>query len=201
MNGLDQPWVYIVLIGLLFIVYAAIVPRTRAAKGAKAPTLHEIEETMDHFAAELEEQNQALIRQMAETKRDYDVQTAKLGSRLDMLEKQLAQSSQEIARLGVAYEQLLQTSAQRPAGREAAPDAPPAPPHSAMAEAAAAQEEQTQEQAAIPMTMRERYAELFVLYDQGKSTDVIAKKMNMNKGEVNLIVQLSKQEDRLNDQQ
>jgi DNA-directed RNA polymerase specialized sigma24 family protein len=44
------------------------------------------------------------------------------------------------------------------------------------------------------MNIRDRYANVFQLYDQGKSTDYIAKKLDMNKGEVMLIIQLAKQE-------
>jgi DNA-binding NarL/FixJ family response regulator len=40
-----------------------------------------------------------------------------------------------------------------------------------------------------------RYSELFQLYGQGKSIEVISKKLGMNKGEVQLIIQLAKQEE------
>ncbi|MDF2815210.1 MAG: hypothetical protein K0Q81_1410, partial [Paenibacillus sp.] len=46
------------------------------------------------------------------------------------------------------------------------------------------------------MNIRYRYTELFALEKQGKSIDHIAKKLGMNKGEVMLIIQLAKQEDR-----
>jgi hypothetical protein len=46
------------------------------------------------------------------------------------------------------------------------------------------------------MNIRYRYMELFALEKQGKSIDHIAKKLGMNKGEVMLIIQLAKQEDR-----
>ncbi|WP_274651518.1 hypothetical protein [Paenibacillus humicola] len=45
------------------------------------------------------------------------------------------------------------------------------------------------------VTIRERYAELFGLYDAGKSVEAVAKKLGMPKGEVHLIVQLSKREE------
>jgi hypothetical protein len=46
--------------------------------------------------------------------------------------------------------------------------------------------------------IRERYAELFQLYDQNKSIDYIARKLGMNKGEVGLILELARQEERFN---
>jgi DNA-binding NarL/FixJ family response regulator len=47
------------------------------------------------------------------------------------------------------------------------------------------------------MNIRDRYSVIFEMYDQGKSTDHIAKKLDMTKGEVNLIVQLAKQEEQI----
>ena len=44
--------------------------------------------------------------------------------------------------------------------------------------------------------MKLRYAELFRLHEQGKGVETIAKKLGMNKGEVNLILQLARQEER-----
>ena len=48
----------------------------------------------------------------------------------------------------------------------------------------------------VGLSMKSRYSELFTLHDQGKSVEAIAKKLSMNKGEVSLILQLSRQEER-----
>ncbi|CAI6027449.1 hypothetical protein [Cohnella sp. JJ-181] len=45
-----------------------------------------------------------------------------------------------------------------------------------------------------PPAIRERYAELLALYERGRSVEQVAKAMNMNKGEVQLILQLAKRE-------
>ncbi|QKS46230.1 hypothetical protein HUB94_18615 [Paenibacillus cellulosilyticus] len=45
------------------------------------------------------------------------------------------------------------------------------------------------------ITIRTRYTELFELYDSGKSIEAVARKLGMNKGEVQLIIQLAKQEE------
>ncbi|MNG03181.1 hypothetical protein D3C84_862490 [compost metagenome] len=44
-------------------------------------------------------------------------------------------------------------------------------------------------------SIRDRYVELFELYDQGKSIEAVARKLGMNKGEIQLIIQLAKQEE------
>lgn len=45
-----------------------------------------------------------------------------------------------------------------------------------------------------PAAISERYAELLELYERGRSVEQVAKAMNMNKGEVQLILQLAKRE-------
>ncbi|WP_282941848.1 hypothetical protein [Paenibacillus sp. RC67] len=193
-----QPWVYIVLVGLVFIVYATLVPKVSTSSSKAAPSINEIEQTMEHFAGELEEQNEALIRQLADIKKDNEVHHARLSSRIEALEYQFAHSNQEFLKLGLAYEELQKKLDQRMDTGI-----------SGFRESAAAQQEdmqdQTTEDAEIQheesgMNIRSRYAELFELYEQGKSIDSIAKKMNMNKGEVNLILQLARQEEQLNAQ-
>ncbi|MNC80265.1 hypothetical protein D3C75_1330060 [compost metagenome] len=42
---------------------------------------------------------------------------------------------------------------------------------------------------------RDRYPELFELYGKGKSIDMIAKTMGLQRGEVQLILQLAKKEE------
>ncbi|WP_240417570.1 hypothetical protein [Paenibacillus periandrae] len=185
---MDQHWVYIVLFGLVFIIYAKIIPKASGAKGQGSPTVQEIEEAMEHFTAELDEQNKALIQLLAETKRDYEVQTAKLTSRLEIVEKQSALTNQELNKLGFAYEELQKKIAHPP---EKVPVIELQKPRI---------EEKIIDDEAPPiaMNLKSRYEELFSLFEQGKSVEYIAKKLNMNKGEINLIFQLAKQEEKLN---
>jgi hypothetical protein len=196
-NVLDQRWVYIVLLGLVLIVYAKIVPKSNSSKGQQNPSIHEIEEMMEHFTAELEEQNNALIQLMAETKRDYELQTAKLAGRIEMLDKQSGQAAQQMAKLEIAYGELQKQAAKTGETQAAALSDIPF----AAVELSAAKAPETELEIPVAMNMKIRYSELFAMYDQGKSTDYIAKKLSMNKGEVNLIIQLAKQEERLNAQQ
>ncbi|WFA20365.1 hypothetical protein ERY13_25585 [Paenibacillus mucilaginosus] len=212
---MDQPWMYIVLLGLVLVVYAKIIPK--APGGAARDSggmVGEMEEAMDHFAAELEEQNQALIAMFAETKKENEMQYVRLASRVEALEKQNAALQQELSRVSFAQEQHkeehrggvsfaaapppqvpasappaggqmilpqdpasalhpLELQALQPDGGEAAPEPPPA-----------------------PKNIKDRYEELFRLYEQGKSTDAIAKKLGLNKGEIHLILQLAKQEEK-----
>jgi predicted nuclease with TOPRIM domain len=194
-NQLNQPWAYIVLFGLVFIVYAKIIPRRNVSKSHQNPTIHEIEETMEHFTAELDEQNKALIQLLAETKRDNEMQSTKLSSRVETLEKQLGQAAHDLSKLGFTYEELQKKVEQNPkislnSVSELQVQHPPIN----------ITKDDVEGQPFVAMNIKTRYYELFELYEQGKSTEYIAKKLNMNKGEVNLIFQLAKQEERLNAQ-
>lgn len=196
---MDQPWVYIVLVGLLIVVYAKIIPRK--SEGAAKPDgaiVKEMEQAMDHLAMELEEQNKALIELFSGTKQTYEEHTAKLTSRVETLEKQCQELRLELGRLTFSEEQRrlsLQADASKPgealgAGAGAAVTPAYTEP--------AAPDKQPEAANKAPMNMKERYGELFGLYESGKSTDYIAKKLGMNKGEISLILQLAKQEERSN---
>jgi hypothetical protein len=192
-NGLAmQPWVYIVLLGLVLLIYARLMPKKEAKLSAN--WTKELEETMEHFASDMEEQNEALVRLFTDTKKDYEMHLAKLSGRVEALEKQNVILSQEINRL-----QQLQSMQHI----HAAQPEPQSPSPSAAAEAMQTKPAGNAEQAKEPvpaapslMNIKERYPDLFRLYEQGKSTEAIAKKLGMNKGEVSLILQLSKQEEK-----
>ncbi|WP_223275768.1 hypothetical protein [Paenibacillus elgii] len=197
---MDQPWVYIVLVGLLIVVYAKIIPRK--SEGAAKPEgaiVKEMEQAMDHLAMELEEQNKALIELFSGTKQTYEEHTAKLTSRVETLEKQCQELRHELGRLTFSEEQRrlsLQADASKP-GEALGAGAGAAAVSSAYTESSAP-DKQPEAANKAPMNMKERYGELFGLYESGKSTDYIAKKLGMNKGEISLILQLAKQEERSN---
>ncbi|KEQ27521.1 hypothetical protein ET33_19960 [Paenibacillus tyrfis] len=190
---------YIVLVGLLIVVYAKIIPRK--SEGAAKPDgaiVKEMEQAMDHLAMELEEQNKALIELFSGTKQTYEEHTAKLTSRVETLEKQCQELRHELGRLTFSEEQR-RLSLQANVSKQG----------EALGASAGAAVSQADTESAVPdtqpeaankaaMNMKERYAELFGLYESGKSTDYIAKKLGMNKGEISLILQLAKQEERSN---
>lgn len=201
---MNQPWIYIVLVGLVLIVYARIAPRSEGSQGSKSQggsMLSEIEETMDHFAAELDEQNKALIQMFAETKKEFELNSTKLVYRIETLEKQGLQLQQEVSRLGYAYEQLRARQSVETRGSlvhtgDSIESTISEQPAVAPTPASHAEPVTPEPPAASFVTnMKERYSELFELYQQGKSTDYIAKKLGKNKGEINLILQLAKQEE------
>ncbi|WP_201318462.1 MULTISPECIES: hypothetical protein [unclassified Paenibacillus] len=209
---MNQPWVYIVLFGLVIIVYAKLLPK-KAEHSAEIPTtMKDVESAMDHFAVELEEQNKTIIQLFTETKKDYEVHAAKLASRVETLEKHNQQLQSELHRVGFVAEQIQKHQAPSAPVIQAEP-APASAPGSLSTSADPARSESplqavpvadqepaaTREQPNEPvalMNIKQRYAELFELYELGKSMDFIAKKLGMNKGEISLILLLAKQEER-----
>ncbi|MGG1520141.1 hypothetical protein ABE504_32525 [Paenibacillus oryzisoli] len=194
------PFAYVILLGLVLIVYARFLPKTVSAGAGKAKSaVQEIEETIEHFAAEMDEQNQAMLDLFTKTKHDYEVELAKLAGRLESLERQKIELSRELTKQSAA-----ELGADRTTMAETAVSVSPQEAQAGSAMPNAAESHDAADQAAQPdpepaytgLSMRTRYSDLFALHDQGKSVEAIAKKLNMNKGEVNLILQLSRQEER-----
>jgi hypothetical protein len=195
---MEQPWVYVVLIGLVLIVFSRIGLKTGSNTPMNASVLKDFEEVVDVFAVDMEEQNQALIKIFADTKQEYEVQIAKGTGRIEVLEKQLQELTQEVGKLNLK----LTTSIERPTEtytrKAVQKKSTLIEPVSAEAEVQPVHVPAAQtETSAVRQTLKDRYSELFTYHEQGKSIEYIAKKLHMNKGEVNLIIQLSKQEERL----
>lgn len=159
------PWLYIVLLGVCVVIFAFMRPKEPAAQ--QTAVVGEIESALEQFALELEDDNKELVASVAGVKRELEAEINKLNGRLDALEKQ-------VRSLPVGQPLPL------------TPPAPPAPAPSAQTEPPAGQEEPD---------IKTRYSALFDLYNQGKSIEYISKKTGMNKGEVQLIIQLSRQEE------
>lgn len=200
-----QPWMYVVLLGFVLIVYARFLPKAQAAASTKMNVVQEIEETIEHFAAEMDEQNQTLLNLFSKTKQDYEIELAKLAGRLESLEKQKHELSQELTKVHVIHQMNQRTNAVTdvlPDDQHAVISGIPIgnPAHSVQVTSselvAPAKESVVEEPIYTGLSMKSRYKELFSLYDQGKGVEAIAKKLGMNKGEVSLILQLSRQEER-----
>lgn len=189
-----QPWMYVVLLGLVIIVYARFLPKDQGRSSAKVNVVAEIEETIEHFAAEMDEQNQSLLNLFTKTKQDYEVELAKLAGRLETLEKQKHELSQELTKAHVNQQMNPPSKAHIEAAFMHQTDAAAVPPVDTVS---VVDEIVPEEPSYAGLSMKSRYAELFALHDQGKGVEAIAKKLGMNKGEVSLILQLSRQEERI----
>jgi len=200
-----EPWFYIVLLGAAALVYALLLPGRQSA-APKADMARELEATLEQYMAEIENENQELIDMVAQMKQDFvskqlagQEQIAELRRRLGDTEASAKQAETRLALLESAMEKSAVVTDLVPGGTTHA--LPGMLPQLEAAAAATSEslpvvESPLPEEAEPPQEqVRDRYPELFELYGKGKSIDMIAKTMGLQRGEVQLILQLAKKEE------
>jgi hypothetical protein len=195
---LDQPWVIVTVLGAVIFVFAFLRSKTKGSGAGSADVVRKMEETFEHFAREMEDGNRELLNRLSELKAQYEAQTRELQERIRKLEQELrALKERKPARIIVGR------LPKRAAGRSAAAD----PSASSAPAAGAAPTKQPEPAPAglpgpVPKAAPEpaapriadRYRQVLDWHRQGKSMEYIAKKLGMNKGEVQLILKLSERE-------
>jgi len=203
----DQPVFYIVLIGLVIIVFAQILIKNNKT-GSKPDTqsIEEFEQTVELFASDLEEQNEAIVQLFQDTKRDYELHLAKQSGKIEFLEKQSSEMAHEVTELRLMLSEIQlgihakesEQAAVQPLQMEASPE-PVFASTQAIVEEQVILDPMEVEPVVEPVktlpTVKDRYPEVFNLYENGKSVEYIARKLGKNKGEVSLILMLSQQEE------
>ncbi|MEF2965184.1 hypothetical protein V3851_05005 [Paenibacillus sp. M1] len=202
----SDPWFYVVLLGAAALVYALLLPTRKNAAAANRGDAGELEATLEQYMAEIEKENEELIDLVAQMKQDF---TSKQLAQQEML-TELRQRLSEVeytARQGASrLEQLEQTSVNVPGGdsgsgavtqAEEPVEAAPSSIEETVSEAEQTAVEDAAEESEAPETVKDRYPELFDLYAKGKSIDTIAKTVGLQRGEVQLILQLAKREESL----
>lgn len=189
-----QPWVYIVLVGAAAILYALTLP-ARAKKGkAQIQNLKETEAALELYMADIERENEELVQLVGSIKQQTQSNQNGMQGQINELKKQLAEQQtvsvqltsritaeeKGLGELAAAFERITANTATSSADAkpaEAMKEEPPAAP-------------------AKPVSsIKLRYPRLFELHEQGKSIDSIAKTAGLQRGEVQLILQLAKQEE------
>lgn len=204
-----DPWFYIVLLGAAALVYAMLLPGRTSNAEPQRKSAGELEATLEQYMSEIERENEELIHLVAQMKQDISSKQLaqqeqivelrhRLGdvensaryqlSRLELLEQ--ASASKE------SQGQATLTEAAPPAG-EPMNEANPLVIEEIPVEPSAAAVSEADLEAAAGGTdsVKERYPELFDLYAKGKSLDMIAKTTGIQRGEVQLILQLAKREE------
>lgn len=190
-----SPWLSIVLFGIVIFGYAWMMPK-RQSNGQDRESANEA--AYDKLLEDLELENRELVDAVAKFKREQDETVERLGRRVRDMEQQMKSWSEQRT-----------SPASSSAGAEATVVAERTGPESASGMAASiaavipaaepeprlAQEPAETEQAAAPTTIRVRYAELLEQHARGRSVEQIARSFGMNKGEVQLILQLARRED------
>lgn len=187
-----QPWHYIVLIGALVLVWANLLSRRRKSGNASAEQtpaagLQQMELALEQFMENMEESQRSLADMVAVSKEQERAEAERREQRIAELEKQcqsLHEQLQNQATAAVPVVAAVVVDQAAPLAESATDELHQAP---------AAPEPLVS--AAQKPGIRERYKQLFELYDEGRSIEQIAKRLGMNKGEVMLIQQLARQEE------
>ncbi|WFR61807.1 hypothetical protein P9222_26160 [Paenibacillus amylolyticus] len=192
-----SPWIIIVILGACAIAYAYIMPRKNKAQEPGHQLVQEMESTLEHYMTEIENDNDALIQRVAEMKGEataadqrMQLQLQELQQRLDQLEQSnknepVASPVPHSANVSVQSSEGLQAQALvKSVQAEAAQQASEAELRTSKAESLPQRE-----------SIKDRYAELFNLHAEGKSMDAISKQTGIQRGEVQLILQLAEREE------
>jgi hypothetical protein len=178
-------WTYIVLLGAVVAVASLFLPRKRQMQESK--DTHSMEIALEQFMENTELDHQELVKLVTLLREEGKQQTELSRQRLSELENKCLLLEQQLLFLQQQRQNEMLMAAQPKLG-------------SVQGQAAVAAEQQPA--AVEPMSqpavsgIQMRYSDLFELYSQGKSIEAIAKKLHMNKGEVQLILQLAKQEEK-----
>lgn len=199
-----EPWFYIVLLGAAALVYALLLPG-RQASAPKAEMARELEATLEQYMAEIENENQELIDMVAKMKQDLSSKQLAQQEQIAELRQRLGDAEAYAKQTEARLELVEQALKEKPihAASSKLVDAPlviqPQLEAAVAAESDHLSAEPTPEpdEPELPQQdlVRDRYPELFELYDKGKSIDIIAKATGLQRGEVQLILQLAKKEE------
>ena len=173
---MSEPWHYIVLLGAAIAVIAYAMPRAKS-KAAETANTKDMEQLFEQYMYTAEQEHEALVQLVKEAQQSSKQSASANESKVSQLEAQLAALMNELEQQKKSRGQLQQA--------QAADDNVQAVP---------VQVQEQAEEKPGRTSLEKRYEQLFQLYESGKSIEAIAKKLQLNKGEVQLIIQLAKQE-------
>lgn len=190
-----QSWQYIALLGAVIAVTAAILPKNKknqAGSSSNHAQFEQLEMSFEQFMENMEKEHDGLVKMLSnslQTMREEDRlksdQIKRLEKKCSELEEQL--SSLSHANVALDTKVTLLSANTSFTNQSSAQDMQNTSFDSQL--------EQLKQNIIPENSIHNRYVELFELYDSGKSVEAIAKKLGKNKGEVQLILQLAKQEE------
>ncbi|MFD0587556.1 helix-turn-helix domain-containing protein [Paenibacillus sp. GCM10027627] len=196
-----QPWQYIVLIGAVVIVGAFVMPRKKEESAPASQSVRNMETALDQFMENMEKDNEQLLELVSSSQKAAkeeaeakDKRILSLEQRCEQLEM-LVQASAEALDSRMAQAQTVEESVKivtNASSNGVELYSAEKIVSDSLKESAADYAEPVKERG---LSLQDRYETLFQLYREGKSIEAIAKKLGMNKGEVQLIIGLSKQEE------
>ncbi|MBH5316613.1 hypothetical protein I6N90_02175 [Paenibacillus sp. GSMTC-2017] len=189
-----QPLHYILLVGAVVIVGAFVMPkRKQDTPPQAAQSVRNMETALEQFMENMEKDNEDLVKLVVSAQQSSKLESEKKDDRIIALEKRCQQLEEQLqstvtgmAAMTPSVSQASQLLGNTGLLKTSISD------HSLENN-----QKQMDSENMSPTdhgTIHARYPELFQLYTAGKSIESIAKKLGMNKGEVQLIIGLAKQE-------
>jgi hypothetical protein len=195
-----SPWLAVTLFGLAVFGFAWISPRLREPEEGGDPAY-------DRLLEDLETENRELLEAITKFKDEQDATVKNLVKQIEELERQMKAVAEQTAfssrnaAADAPQSGMASYAAALPPAQGSASAAAPAsaatvqvPSQSASAQPAPADAQPAEQSRYAPPSIRDRYAALLAMHSKGKSIEQIAKSAGMNKGEVQLILQLAKRE-------
>ncbi|MBB3125910.1 type II secretory pathway pseudopilin PulG [Paenibacillus rhizosphaerae] len=194
-----EPWLIVVILGAAALVYAMMLPKRKEEQSQQGSVVKQVEATLEQYMAEIENENVELVELVAQMKQEMAAKQLSQQEQLTEMRHRLVSLEQQVAQQDARLSQVERLPAGlAPVSREAAAAVEPeALPGSAVADGADSEGQGGTEPALSEQqpSIRDRYPELFELYSAGKSIDAIGKMTGMHRGEIQLILQLAKQEE------
>lgn len=194
-----EPWHYIALLGAVVAVWALSMPRHKTVN-PPVQSVQNMETALEQFMENMEKDNEDLLQLVAKAQaeakeegKSKDGRIAALEQRCEALDLQLRETMSQLARTAITPSDPGSHAEEGQAESRAATVkmTDTAPSEATVSGDSLSVANSAYEQ---PQSIASRYPELFRLYEQGKSIEAIAKKLGLNKGEVQLIIGLAKQE-------
>lgn len=191
-----EPWMYILLLGAAIAVIGMLRPKV-VPEGGTTELRRNMEDTLEHYMRELEEENEKLITVIERMKKESDLRDDALKRRMDKLERNWSSFEERLASAkendrGESREQEQQAAPESLSMPRAASEEAIIGTNEAGRFAETYPDDLSETPAAVPL--RSRYPELFALLDQGCSEEEAAQRLSMPRGEVQLIIHLEQQE-------
>lgn len=184
-----EPWITVALFGVAIFGFAWLTPARRQEdrdRGGSDPAY-------DQLLEEFETENRELLEAVTKFKQEQDETVKNLVKQIQVLEQQMNEMSAE--RQAGAGAAVAAETADAAAPAEPPAELPAKRPSTAPASSETPAEAPPIAAAAAPIPIRERYAGLLAQHRSGRSIEQIAKSAGMNKGEVQLILQLARREE------
>lgn len=187
-----SPWLSVVLLGVAITGYAWMMPKPSSkSKDSEISS----ESAYEQLLEDLEAENRELVDAVAKFKREQDETVDKLSRRIVDMEHQMKLWSLHTATAAAAAPSIsIPNSSSELRQAEQAPAAMPSQEHTTISPEPV-KEPEPEPIHVPPTSIRGRYPELLALHDKGRSVEQIAKTLGLNKGEVQLVLQLARREE------